>query len=108
MASEEDLSTSLDSVLARTLTDSNASAASTPQDAVMLALHASLLSAGYVCVAIGDEVSFNLKAYNTDPLVVELVCVSHLFYLALALPPSQPLHVLLHMVLGRAALLIQH
>ncbi len=46
--------TSLDSVLERALADSNASSS---QDAVIVALHSNLLSAGFVCVAVGDEVT---------------------------------------------------
>ena len=45
--------TSLDSVLDAALASSSPSSA---QDTVVIAVHACLLSAGYECVAIGDEV----------------------------------------------------
>lgn len=44
---------SLDSVLEQALANSGATS---PQDAVVVALHSSLLSAGFECVATGDEV----------------------------------------------------
>ena len=49
--SEEEVS--LDSLLERAL---DGSGASSPQDAVLVALHANLLSSSFVCIAIGDEV----------------------------------------------------
>lgn len=48
---EDDVS--LDSVLERALAGSGAVS---PQDAILVALHANLLSTGFVCVAIGDQV----------------------------------------------------
>lgn len=45
---------SLDSLLEGALAGSGATS---PQDAVVLALHSSLLAAGYECTAVGDEVS---------------------------------------------------
>lgn len=53
MAAEEEASPTLDSLLAHAL---EASGGASPQDAVLVALHSSLLSAGFVCVASGDEV----------------------------------------------------
>lgn len=47
-------SVSLDSLLEGALAGSGATS---PQDAVVLALHSSLLAAGYECTAVGDEVS---------------------------------------------------
>ena len=47
-------SQSLDSLLEAALAGSRPSSA---QDMLMLAVHASLLSSGYECIAIGDEVS---------------------------------------------------
>lgn len=44
---------SLDSVLERALAGSGAVS---PQDAILVALHANLLCTGFVCVAIGDQV----------------------------------------------------
>lgn len=49
-------SVSLDSVLESALADSGATS---PQDAVFVALHSSLLAAEFVCVGIGDEVNSN-------------------------------------------------
>lgn len=45
---------SLDSIFEQAVASSSATSS---QDAVLVALHASLLSAGFVCVSIGDEVS---------------------------------------------------
>lgn len=44
---------SLDALLEKVLTASGAYSA---QDAIVVALHASLLSEGFVCVAVGDQV----------------------------------------------------
>lgn len=54
----DDGGASLDSLLERALADSGASS---PEDAIIVALHASLLSAGFVCVALGDEVMYGSK-----------------------------------------------
>jgi hypothetical protein len=43
----------LDSLLAKALLESGATS---PRDVLMVALHSSLLSAGFVCVASGDQV----------------------------------------------------
>ena len=51
---EEGASLTLDSLLTSSLQESGAAS---PQDAVLVALHANLLSAGFVCVATGDEVN---------------------------------------------------
>jgi len=47
------MSDSLDSILETALGDSGVRSA---QDALVVALHACLLSGGFVCVAVGDEV----------------------------------------------------
>ena len=47
------MSESLDSILGKALSDSSVRSA---QDALVVALHACLLSGGFVCVALGDEV----------------------------------------------------
>ena len=47
------MSESLDSILEKALSDSSVRSA---QDALVVALHACLLSGGFVCVALGDEV----------------------------------------------------
>ena len=47
------MSDSLDSLLETALGDSGVRSA---QDALVVALHACLLSGGFVCVAVGDEV----------------------------------------------------
>lgn len=57
----DDGGASLDSLLERALADSGASS---PEDAIIVALHASLLSAGFVCVALGDEVMYDIMALN--------------------------------------------
>ena len=44
---------SLDSLLERALAESDVAS---PRDAVLIALHSSLLSVGFVCVATGDKV----------------------------------------------------
>ena len=59
---------SLDSVLERALAESGAVS---PQDAILVALHATLLSTGFVCVAIGDQVcSPYIQLYTHFPLVL--------------------------------------
>lgn len=59
MAAEEERpprpSPTLDSVLDQALANSSAVSS---QDAVLVALHSILLSAGFVCVATGDEVAW--------------------------------------------------
>ena len=50
-------SQSLDLLLEAALASSRPSSA---QDMLMLAVHASLLSSGYQCIAIGDEVSIQV------------------------------------------------
>ena len=57
-------SQSLDSLLEAALASSRPSSA---QDMLMLAVHASLLSSGYECIAIGDEVC-------SQVLVLFLLC----------------------------------
>ena len=49
-------SLTLDSLLERALADSGGTS---PQESIVIALHSSLLSAGFVCVAVGDEVMEN-------------------------------------------------
>lgn len=44
---------SLDSLLEEALAGSDATS---PQDAVVVALHSTLLAAGFECIAVGDEV----------------------------------------------------
>lgn len=56
MAGEEP---TLDSVLAQVLANSGAVS---PQDAVLVVLHSTLLSARFVCVATGDEVGLGPEA----------------------------------------------
>ncbi len=46
--------TSLDALLEKALAKSGATS---PQDALIVALHSSLLSSGFVCVSVGDEAS---------------------------------------------------
>lgn len=61
---EEDLSPTLDTVLAQALEESSAAS---QQDALLVALHSSLLSAGFVCVTSGDEVlnqDYNKVSYH--------------------------------------------
>ena len=48
-----ELDVSLDDVLVKALSNSGGSS---PQDSIVIALHSSLLSTGFVCVALGDEV----------------------------------------------------
>ena len=50
---------SLDSILAKTLRESGADS---EKDALVLSLHACLLSAGFLCVAIGEKVTHCLGA----------------------------------------------
>ena len=53
-------SQSLDSVLEAALASSRPSSA---QDMLMVAVHASLLSSGYECIAIGDEVCIQYQIF---------------------------------------------
>lgn len=52
---------SLDDLLERALAHSEATS---PQDAVVVALHSTLLSSGFKCVAVGDEVIFLFEAHH--------------------------------------------
>ena len=51
---------SLDSLLEEALAGSGATS---PQDAVVVALHSTLLAAGFECIAVGDEVNEFIVVY---------------------------------------------